>query len=86
MPEGLWSEWRGPLDNQVPHKLSPGSLALMLAPFKIRPKTIWPLRRGAGDESAKGYVRSQFEAAWSSYCHEGGTPSQASNIRHLRGA
>ena len=81
MPEGLWSEWRGPLDNQVPHKLSPGSLALMLAPFRIRPRTIWPLRRGAGDESAK-----QFEAAWSSYCHEGGTPSQASNIRHLRGA
>ena len=38
LPDGLWSEWRGPQDNQMPHKLTQGSLALMLAPFGIRPR------------------------------------------------
>jgi hypothetical protein len=81
LPYGLWSEWRGPHDNQMPRKLSQGELARMLSPFGIRPKTIWPPRRGTRDRSAKGYLRKQFEAAWASYCD--GTPSQPSNVRHL---
>jgi hypothetical protein len=81
LPHGLWSEWRGPRDNQTPRKLSQGELARTLSPFGIRPKTIWPPRRGTRDRSAKGYLRKQFEAAWASYCD--GTPSQRDNIRHL---
>jgi len=39
LPDGLWSEWRGPQDNQVPHRMSQGGLATMLAPFGIRSRT-----------------------------------------------
>jgi hypothetical protein len=80
-PHGLWSEWRGPRDDQTPRKLSTGEMARMLSPFGIRPKTIWPPRRGTRDRSAKGYLRKQFEAAWASYCD--GTPAQRSNVRYL---
>jgi len=84
LPEGLWSEWRGLRDDQTPRKLSPGGLALMLAPFKIRPRTIWP-RVGTGEKSVKGYLQSQFEQAWASYCDEYGVrPSTSTNIRYLR--
>jgi hypothetical protein len=81
MPHGLWSEWRGPRDDQTPRKLSQGEMARMLSPFGIRPKTIWPPRRGTRGRSAKGYHRTQFEAAWASYCD--GTPAQHSNVRNL---
>ena len=56
-------------------------MARMLSPFGIRPKTIWPPRRGTRDRSAKGYLRKQFEAAWASYCD--GTPVQHRNVRYL---
>jgi Protein of unknown function (DUF3631) len=78
---GLWSEWRGPRDDQTPRNLSQGELARMLAPFGIRPKSIWPPRRGGRDKSAKGYQRAQFEAAWASYC--GGTPAQRNNVSYF---
>jgi hypothetical protein len=83
LPEGLWSEWRGPRGDRLPCKLSQGGLALMLAPFGIRPRTIWPPRRSTADKSVKGYCRAMFEAAWASYCDEGGTPSHGSNVRYL---
>jgi hypothetical protein len=73
LADGRWSEWRGPRDDRMPRKLTQGGLALMLAPFGIRPKTIWPAHRGATDKSVKGYRREQFEAAWASYCD--GTPA-----------
>jgi Protein of unknown function (DUF3631) len=82
MPNGLWSEWRGPRDDHTPRKLSPGEMARMLAPFGIRPKTIWPPRRGTHDRSAKGYLRKQFGQAWASYCSSG-TPAHRSNVRYL---
>ena len=81
LADGRWSEWRGLRNDQIPRKLSQGGLALMLAPFGIRPKTIWPPHRGATDKSEKGYRREQFELAWASYCD--GTPAQRRNIRHL---
>jgi hypothetical protein len=81
LSHGLWSEWRGPRDDQTPRKLSQGEMARMLAPFGIRPKTIWPPRRGTRDRSAKGYLRKQFEAAWAAYCS--GTPAQPRNVRYL---
>jgi hypothetical protein len=81
LPSGLWSEWRGPRDDQVARKLTPAGLARMLEPFGIRPKTIWPPRRGTTEKSAKGYHRHDFEAAWASYCDS--TTSQRSNVRYL---
>ena len=85
MPHGLWSEWRGLAGDQTPRKLSAGALALLLAPFGIRSRTIWPPHRDADDKSAKGYLRSEFEAAWASYC-DGTTsqPNKPNNIRYLR--
>jgi hypothetical protein len=75
----------------VDKSLSQGELARMLAPFEIRPKTTWPLQRTPTSRSAKGYLRSRFEQAWASYCDAsdddgpGGTSSQSSTVRHLRG-
>jgi hypothetical protein len=43
----------------MPRTLTQIGLALMLAPFGIRPKTIWP-PRGANGENEKGYRREQF--------------------------
>jgi hypothetical protein len=87
--DAMWSEWRGLHGNQQPHRLSQGELARMLAPFGIRPKTIWPLQRTPNSRSARGYLRSQFGQAWSSYRDgvdnsPGGTASQSSTIPHLR--
>jgi len=85
-----WCEWPGLNGNQQSHRLSQGELARMLAPFEIRPKTIWPLQRTGTSRSAKGYLRSQFEGVWASYCDApdddgpGGTSSQSSTIRPLR--
>jgi hypothetical protein len=80
---GLWSEWRGQDDRQLPHKLTQNELAALLHPFRIRPKTIWPKQRRPGDRSKRGYMRSWFVQAWRSYCPPDDTPPQASNIRHL---
>jgi hypothetical protein len=75
LPHGLWSEWRGPKDDQVPRPLSQGEMARVLTPFGIRPKTIWGTGgRGARGKSSKGYWRMQFESAWASYCDA--TPSR----------
>ena len=85
--DGLWCEWRGPHGNQQPRRLSPGELALLLKPFRIRPRSIWPLHRTAETKSGKGYMRAWFEQAWRSYCDGGaddGTGSQPSTFRHLR--
>jgi uncharacterized protein DUF3631 len=81
LPDGLWSEWRGQRSDQTPRHLSAGEMARVLANFHIRPRTIWPPRRGTKDRSAKGYFKSQFAEAWAAYCD--GTPSQPSNVRHL---
>jgi hypothetical protein len=87
MDDAPWSEWRGLHDDQQPRRLSQGELARLLKPFGIRPRSIWPLGH---HNSAKGYFRHQFESTWRSYCDDtdaaGGTPSQASVIKRLRGA
>jgi hypothetical protein len=79
----FWSEWRGPSDDRLPHKLTRSELAA-LRPFRIRSNNIWPKQRRPGDRSKRGYLRSQFEAAWRSYCSQEDTPPQGSNIRYLR--
>jgi hypothetical protein len=84
MDDGLWSDWRGMHDDQQPHRLSQAELARLLAPFRIRSKSIWPVRRKEDSKSRKGYYRSQFEAVWRRYCAEDGTAAQPSNLRYLR--
>jgi hypothetical protein len=78
-----WSHFCGVDHNKQPHALTDGDLALMLKPFKIRPRTIWPSPRTP--KSSKGYRVAQFADAWRKYA-EDGTPAQASNIKALRGA
>jgi hypothetical protein len=80
MESGMWQEWRGPNDDQHPHRLTANELARMLGGrfgggFGIRPHTIWPRGgRNTRGPSSKGYYRSDFEDAWSRYCG-GGTPA-----------
>jgi hypothetical protein len=63
-----WVEWRGSRDDQRPHKLTEAELALLLRPFQIKPRTIWPTPRRPETKSAKGYLRAWFEDAWRRYC------------------
>jgi hypothetical protein len=84
MDDAGWSEWRGLRDDQQPRKLSQGQLALILKPFGIRPRSIWPIGRHAGSRSRKGYLRSQFEQVWRRYCSTDDTPAQGDNVRQLR--
>jgi hypothetical protein len=84
LEDSLWSEWRGLRRDQQPRRLSQSELARLLSPFSIRSRSIWPLRRATGVSSRKGYFRSQFEAAWRSYCGDG-TPAQPRPLRYLRG-
>jgi hypothetical protein len=79
-----WSHFCGVDHNKQPHALTDGDLALMLKPFRIRPRTIWPSPRKPESKSAKGYRRSQFEGAWRKYCPEDDMRAQASNIKALR--
>jgi hypothetical protein len=81
--DDVWSEWRGPNDDRPPRRLTQGELSRLLRPFGIWPKTIWPARRRASDKSSKGYLRSQFEEAWQSYCPSPDTPAQPSKIIEL---
>jgi hypothetical protein len=83
LDEGLWTEWRGPNDDRPSRKLTQSELSRLLRPFGIRPKTIWPARRGPGDRSSRGYMRSEFKAAWGSYCPPADTPTQSSKIISL---
>jgi hypothetical protein len=83
--DAIWGEWRGIRDDRQPRKLSQGELARLLAPFGIRPRSIWPPRRTSGSQSAKGYLRSDFKRAWRAYCGSAaGTPAHPSSIRRLR--
>jgi Protein of unknown function (DUF3631) len=83
LDDGLWNEWRGPHDDGPPRTLTQGELSRLLRPFGIRPKTVWPARRRLGDRSSRGYLRSQFDAAWRAYCPPADTPTQSSRIIQL---
>jgi hypothetical protein len=84
--DAMWAEFRGASGDGRPRKLTQNALAALLRPFGVRPRTAWPLGRTATTKSFRGYFRSDFEAAWRSYCDEGATPSQPRSIRHLRSA
>jgi hypothetical protein len=82
LDDGHWHDYGGPHDDRPPRKLTQAELARLLRPFGIRPKTIWPAQRQPGSKSSRGYVRSQFEAAWARYCPDD-TPTQTNQISHL---
>jgi hypothetical protein len=54
---GLWSEWRGKNDIDTPRRLSVGVMDKLLAVFRIRPVTLWPLQRTADSKSAMKATR-----------------------------
>ena len=83
LDDSLWSEWTGLDDTATPHMVTQGDIGRLLRPFRIRSKTIWPPRRDTGTKSESGYYRSQFKAAWASYCQPTATPSHMSKIRYL---
>ena len=82
--EGRWSEFHGENGDQAPRPLTRSTLVKMVSAFGIRTRTIWPRHRTAETKSARGYLKSQFEAAWVSYCDQGDTSTQPSVVRHLR--
>jgi hypothetical protein len=79
----IWLEYRGVHWTEQPRKLTQGALATLLKPFGIRPRKFWSPNRTNTSKSYRGYFRSDFEAAWRSYCDADGTPAQPSNIRKL---
>jgi hypothetical protein len=80
LDDSPWGDWRGPQDDRPSRKLSQEELARLLRPFGIRPGSVWPVPRHPGAKSAKGYLRSQFEAAWAAYCPAADTPAQDSKV------
>jgi hypothetical protein len=83
--EGRWLEFRGEKDNQEPKLLTLAAMTKMLADFQIRTKTIWPRRRTAESKSRRGYLKSQFERAWASYCDDQDDDAPVpNNVKHLR--
>jgi len=83
LEDEFWNHWRGRRDDGQPHTLAEAEMALRLKPFGIRSRTIWPLRRRPADTSARGYLRSQFEDAWASYCPAADTPTHSCKINYL---
>jgi hypothetical protein len=75
-----WSEWTGIREDRQPRPLTQGELARLLKGFNIRPQTI-----RQGDETSKGYYRSQFEDAYRSYCRrpDDTADDQSGNISYL---
>jgi hypothetical protein len=69
---GYWTEFCGVRRNRLPHKLTETELRAMLRPLGIITRSVWPEKGRAGDASAKGYYRSDFEPAWAAYCEEEG--------------
>jgi hypothetical protein len=52
LPHGLWSDWRGKDDTEAPRPLTAAIMAKLLASFRIRPTTIWPVGRNADSKTA----------------------------------
>jgi hypothetical protein len=81
--EGHWQEFRGERGNEAPKPLTRSALVRMVSAFGIRTRTLWPKQRTAFTKSCRGYRRSDFEAAWASYCDIGNTAPQANQIMRL---
>jgi hypothetical protein len=51
----------------MPKHITPAFDDALLAKL-VRLIGIWPLHRSPDSRSKKGYLRSQFDGAWRSYC------------------
>jgi hypothetical protein len=83
---GIWSAWRGEADDQVPHAITQGGVAVLLRRFdrNLRPKPLFELgSRKTRGKSARGYFKHQFERWWKIYCPEDFDEDTADNIRQL---
>jgi len=80
-----WSEFCGIKNDRSPHRLRAIELRAMLRSLDISTRSVWPQRGQPGDRSAKGYYRSDFEAAWRAYCEEGeaetGKPAKVVSLK-----
>jgi Protein of unknown function (DUF3631) len=85
LEDAPWAEWRGVKDDQPPRKLTQATLASLLKAFHIYSRTTWPAKRTPDSKSRKGYYRTDFKAAWASYCPEGGTSAQPKVFKLLDG-
>lgn len=63
----MWLEWEGMKGNATPHPLTPHELATMVRDFGIKPRPFNPLHRKLKDKTARGYLLTEFEAAWQEY-------------------
>jgi hypothetical protein len=65
-----WNEWTGDTGDKAPRAFRSKDLRwILLTHFQIKPRTIYKL--GSREErgpSADGYLRSDFEKTWRSYC------------------
>jgi uncharacterized protein DUF3631 len=64
LEEAGWSEFCGIKNDRSPHRLRASELRAMLRSLDVPTRSVWPQKGQPGDRSAKGYYRSDFEAAW----------------------
>jgi hypothetical protein len=78
MPDGQWSDWRGPHGDLQPHKLTARELRSVTRSFGVVAHTVYKIG-GKEDRggSKGGWYRSDFETAWASYCPAVETPGEA---------
>jgi hypothetical protein len=76
-----WDEWRGPIGDQQPHRLTQSELARLLRPFHIKPRSMWPKKRASDAKSTKGYQREHFKDAWQAYCQSANERPQWTQLR-----
>ena len=85
---GIWNAWRGENDDQMPHAITQGEIAMLLRRFDrdLRPRTVFDLgSREERGSSGRGDYRQQFEPWWTRYCPEGDEGAGVTNVRQLRG-
>jgi Protein of unknown function (DUF3631) len=83
---GIWSAWRGEVDDQAPHAITQGEIATLLRRFdrNLRPKPLFELgSREKRGKTARGYYASHFERWWLAYCPEE-ADAETDNICQLR--
>lgn len=56
---------------------------MMLRPYEIKPKNIWPAKRRPEDKSERGYYWKQFEKAWDIYCSGDEAPKKSGKVVSL---
>jgi hypothetical protein len=82
--DGMWAEYRGATGSERPRRLTANALSRLLRPFGIKARVVWPLQRTPASKSSRGYLRDDFEAAWTAYCDETVTPSQTKRFHLIK--